>query len=90
MRQWTLRSEQTKPSSSRYDDAIREFLVHLTHKLNEFGIVHEAEEYNGVWGTGNWSAEGRIFTRASAVSHDILNQVLARAYLGLLVPGGGD
>jgi hypothetical protein len=34
----------------------------LTHKLNEFGIVHEAEEYNGVWGTGNWGESGRIFT----------------------------
>ncbi len=34
----------------------------LTHKLNEFGIVHEAEEYNGVWGTGNWGEGGRIFT----------------------------
>jgi hypothetical protein len=34
----------------------------LTHKLNEFGIVHEAEEYNGVWGTGNWGESGRIVT----------------------------
>jgi hypothetical protein len=34
----------------------------LTHKLNEFGIAHEAEEYNGVWGTGNWGETGRIFT----------------------------
>ncbi len=34
----------------------------LTHKLNEFGIVHEAEEYNGVWGTGNWGESGRIYT----------------------------
>jgi Putative esterase len=34
----------------------------LTHKLNEFGIVHEAEEYNGVWGTGNWGDSGRIFS----------------------------
>ncbi len=34
----------------------------LTHKLNEFGIVHEAEEYNGAWGTGNWGERGRIFT----------------------------
>ena len=24
----------------------------FTHKLNEFGIAHEAEEYNGVWGSG--------------------------------------
>ncbi len=32
----------------------------LTHKLNEFGIVHEAEEYNGAWGEPNWSEDGRI------------------------------
>jgi hypothetical protein len=34
----------------------------FTHTLNEFGIVHEAEEYNGVWGSGNWGAEGRVAT----------------------------
>ena len=34
----------------------------FTHKLNEFGIPHEAEEYNGVWGTGNWGADGRVYT----------------------------
>jgi enterochelin esterase-like enzyme len=33
----------------------------LTHKLNEFGIPHEAEEYNGAWG-GNWGPDGRIYT----------------------------
>ena len=33
----------------------------FTHKLNEFGIHHEAEEYNGVWGTGNWGVEGRMY-----------------------------
>lgn len=32
----------------------------LTHKLNEFGIAHEAEEYNGAWGEPNWGADGRI------------------------------
>ena len=36
----------------------------LTHKLNEFGIVHEAEEYNGNWGTGNWGEEGRVYLEA--------------------------
>jgi hypothetical protein len=36
----------------------------FTHKLNEFGIPHEAEEYNGVWGTGNWGADGRVYTEA--------------------------
>ena len=36
----------------------------LTHKLNEFGIPHEAEEYNGVWGTGNWGVDGRVYTEA--------------------------
>jgi Putative esterase len=34
----------------------------FTHKLNEFGIVHEAEEYNGVWGSGNWGVDGRVAT----------------------------
>jgi Putative esterase len=34
----------------------------LTHKLNEFGIIHEAEEYNGAWGEGIWSKDGRIYT----------------------------
>jgi len=33
----------------------------FTHKLNEFGIAHEAEEYNGSWGEGNWSEGGRIY-----------------------------
>ncbi|HZP04479.1 MAG TPA: alpha/beta hydrolase-fold protein [Terracidiphilus sp.] len=36
----------------------------FTHKLNEFGIPHEAEEYNGVWGTGNWGVDGRVYTEA--------------------------
>ena len=35
----------------------------LTFKLNEFGIVHEAEEYNGLWGTGNWGDGGRVVTQ---------------------------
>jgi hypothetical protein len=34
----------------------------LTHKLNEFGIVHEAEEYNGAWGEPNWGEDGRVYT----------------------------
>ena len=34
----------------------------FTHKLNEFGIPHEGEEYNGVWGAGNWGADGRVYT----------------------------
>ncbi len=32
----------------------------FTHKLNEFGVRHEAEEYNGVW-AGNWGRDGRIY-----------------------------
>jgi len=33
----------------------------FTHKLNEFGIVHEAEEYNGLWDANlYWGAEGRV------------------------------
>jgi hypothetical protein len=34
----------------------------FTHKLNEFGIVHEAEEYNGAWGEPNWGENGRVYT----------------------------
>ena len=34
----------------------------LTHKLNEFGIAHEAEEYNGWWAEPNWGADGRVYT----------------------------
>jgi enterochelin esterase-like enzyme len=33
----------------------------LTHKLNEFGIPHEAEEYNGGGGDRNWGEEGRVY-----------------------------
>jgi enterochelin esterase-like enzyme len=36
----------------------------FTHKLNEYGIPHEAEEYNGVWGTGNWGLDGRVYAEA--------------------------
>ncbi|HLK18324.1 MAG TPA: alpha/beta hydrolase-fold protein [Bryobacteraceae bacterium] len=32
----------------------------LTHKLDEFGIPHEAEEYNGLWGHGVWGDDGRM------------------------------
>ena len=34
----------------------------LTHKLNELGIVHEAEEFNGTWGETYWGADGRIYS----------------------------
>jgi hypothetical protein len=34
----------------------------LTHKLNEFGIVHEAEEYNGAWEEPYWGEHGRVST----------------------------
>lgn len=34
----------------------------LTHKMNEFGIVHEAEEYNGTWGEDHWGRDGRVYT----------------------------
>ncbi len=33
----------------------------FTHKLNEFGIPHEAEEYNGTWGDKTWGDDGRIY-----------------------------
>lgn len=34
----------------------------FTHKLNEFGIPHEAEEYNGNQDDPNWGPDGRIYT----------------------------
>jgi hypothetical protein len=34
----------------------------FTHKLNEFGIAHEAEEYNGSWGDKTWGDDGRIYS----------------------------
>jgi len=34
----------------------------FTHKLNEFGIVHEAEEYNGTWGEAYWGLDGRVYS----------------------------
>jgi Putative esterase len=36
----------------------------FTHKLNEFGIIHEAEEYNGAFGESDWGADGRFYTEA--------------------------
>lgn len=33
----------------------------FTHKLNEFGIPHEAEEYNGGWGDKHWGESGRVY-----------------------------
>jgi hypothetical protein len=36
----------------------------FTHKLNEFGIVHRAEEYNGAFGESDWGVDGRIYTEA--------------------------
>jgi hypothetical protein len=36
----------------------------LTRKLNEFGIAHEAEEYNGASGDANWGFDGRLYTEA--------------------------
>jgi hypothetical protein len=34
----------------------------FTHKLNEFGIVHQAEEYNGTFGESDWGIDGRFYT----------------------------
>ena len=34
----------------------------FTHKLDEYGIAHEAEEYRGGWEDGRWSDEGRVRT----------------------------
>ncbi len=34
----------------------------FTHKLNEFGIIHEAEEFNGAFGEADWGVDGRFYT----------------------------
>lgn len=35
----------------------------FTHKLNEYGIVHEAEEYSGTWSDDPyWGVDGRVTT----------------------------
>lgn len=36
----------------------------FTRKLNEYGIDHGAEEYNGPFGESDWGPEGRIYTEA--------------------------
>ncbi|HYE73851.1 MAG TPA: alpha/beta hydrolase-fold protein, partial [Blastocatellia bacterium] len=36
----------------------------FTHKLDEFGVEHEAEEYRGAWGEKNWGKKGRVYTQA--------------------------
>src|SRR5580704_13561695 len=33
----------------------------FTRKLNEFGIAHQAEEYNGTWDDSNWGVDGRFY-----------------------------
>ena len=37
----------------------------LTHKLDEFGVPHEAEEYNGLWGTACGAMRAAFITRFS-------------------------
>ena len=34
----------------------------LTRKLREYGIAHQAEEYNGTWDDSNWGIDGRFST----------------------------
>jgi enterochelin esterase-like enzyme len=34
----------------------------FTHKLNEYGILHDAEEYDGAWGDRHWGPTGRVRT----------------------------
>lgn len=36
----------------------------LTHKLDEFGVPHEAEEYRGGWGDRHWGEAGRVYSAA--------------------------
>src|SRR5882757_7541547 len=34
----------------------------FTRKLREYGIAHQAEEYNGMWDDSNWGVDGRFYT----------------------------
>jgi hypothetical protein len=34
----------------------------FTRKLREYGIAHQAEEYNGTWDDSNWGVDGRFYT----------------------------
>jgi S-formylglutathione hydrolase FrmB len=34
----------------------------FAHKLDEFGIAYEAEEYRGSWGERHWGSNGRVMT----------------------------
>jgi hypothetical protein len=34
----------------------------FTRKLNEYGVGHGAEEYNGPFGESDWGSDGRIYT----------------------------
>ena len=34
----------------------------FTRKLREYGIAHQAEEYNGTWDDSNWGIDGRFST----------------------------
>jgi Putative esterase len=34
----------------------------FAHKLDEYGIAHEAEEYRGAWGERHWGPDGRVRT----------------------------
>jgi hypothetical protein len=36
----------------------------FTHKLDEYGVPYEAEEYHGFFGEKNWGEDGRIYTEA--------------------------
>jgi hypothetical protein len=34
----------------------------FTRKLREYGIAHQAEEYNATWDDWNWGVDGRFYT----------------------------
>ena len=34
----------------------------FTRKLREYGIAHQAEEYDGTWDDSNWGVDGRFYT----------------------------
>jgi hypothetical protein len=36
----------------------------FTHKLDEWGVPYEGEEYRGFFGERNWGMDGRVYTTA--------------------------
>ncbi len=56
----------------------------FTRKLNEFGVVHGAEEYTGPFDESNWGADGRIYTEVLPFFRT--HMVFAELSAGVAIP----